>query len=147
MGRAARNNGGTGGHGCVPLPGERPNYNRHVMTDKALHSLVSNNDMKKLLGTKEKQPYLGQQKGSAAQPPNNSGLNLSLSSAKLPLTSAQQPVTTAKQKVTSAKQPVSSAKQHLPSVKQSVSSAKQPVSSAKQPVSSARASKRQDPGI
>ena len=62
MGRAARNNGGTGGHGCVPMPGERPNFNRHVLTDKALLSLVSNNDGRKLKVTSaEKQMLSGKQ--------------------------------------------------------------------------------------
>ena len=47
MGRAARNHGGTGGHGCVPLPGERPNFNRHIISDKTLfrHSLVKHNNI------------------------------------------------------------------------------------------------------
>ena len=49
MGRAARNHGGTGGHGCAPLPGERPNFNRHVMSDKSLLGLVSNDDRRKLV--------------------------------------------------------------------------------------------------
>ena len=43
MGRAARNHGGTGGHGYFPLAGERPNYNLHVLKDRALYSLVNNN--------------------------------------------------------------------------------------------------------
>jgi hypothetical protein len=43
MGRAARNHGGTGGHGYFPLAGERPNYNLHVLNDRALYSLVNNN--------------------------------------------------------------------------------------------------------
>ena len=43
MGRAARNHGGTGGHGYFPLAGERPNYNLHVLNDRALCSLVNNN--------------------------------------------------------------------------------------------------------
>ena len=40
MGRA-RNHGGTGGHGYFPLPGEKPDYNRHVINDKTLTSLLS----------------------------------------------------------------------------------------------------------
>ena len=40
MGRPARNYGGTGGHGCPPLPGERPNLNCHVMSDKTLLTMV-----------------------------------------------------------------------------------------------------------
>ena len=41
MGKAARNHGGTGGHGCVPLPGERPNFNQHVLGDQVLLRLVN----------------------------------------------------------------------------------------------------------
>ena len=48
MGKAARNHGGTGGHGCLPLPGERPNFNRHVMSDKDLQNLVTNKARSKL---------------------------------------------------------------------------------------------------
>ena len=48
MGRAARNHGGTGGHGCLPMPGERPNFNRHVMSDQDLQYLVTNKDRRKL---------------------------------------------------------------------------------------------------
>ena len=40
MGRPARNHGGTGGHGCPPLPGERPNINCHVLSDKTLLTMV-----------------------------------------------------------------------------------------------------------
>ena len=42
MGRPARNHGGTGGHGCHPLPGERPDFNRHVVSDKTLQKMVKN---------------------------------------------------------------------------------------------------------
>ena len=42
MGRPARNHGGTGGHGCHPLPGQRPNYNHHVLWDKTLQKMVKN---------------------------------------------------------------------------------------------------------
>ena len=49
MGRAARNNGGTGGHGCHPMPGERPNFNRHVLSDQDLKSIVTNRDRMKLV--------------------------------------------------------------------------------------------------
>ena len=41
MGRPARNSGGTGGHGCVPLPGDRPNFNHHILSDQQLLSLVN----------------------------------------------------------------------------------------------------------
>jgi hypothetical protein len=46
MGRPARNHGGTGGHGCLPLTGERPNYNHHVLKDKTLLTLVPNTNKK-----------------------------------------------------------------------------------------------------
>ena len=42
MGKAARNHGGTGGHGYFPLPGEKRNYNRHILTDANLFGLVKN---------------------------------------------------------------------------------------------------------
>ena len=48
MGRAARNHGGTLGHGFLPLPGERPNFNCHVMSDQDLQCLVRNKDKNKL---------------------------------------------------------------------------------------------------
>ena len=40
MGRPARNYGGTGGHGYLPLPGERPNFHRHLLQDTTLTFLV-----------------------------------------------------------------------------------------------------------
>ena len=46
MGRAARNYGGTRGHGYFPLPGERPNINRHVMNDSVLFRFVKNSERK-----------------------------------------------------------------------------------------------------
>ena len=145
MGRAARNHGGTGGHGCVPLPGEHPNYNRHVMTDEALMSLVSINDMKKLPVPREKQTHLGQQKGSDAQLSRDELLNHPLTSTKQPGTSAKQQVTLAKQQCTffkksvfSSKQPVTSAKQLVTSTKQQVTSANQSVLLDQQPVISAK---------
>ena len=145
MGRAARNHGGTGGHGCVPLPGERPNYNRHVMTDKTLLSLLSNNERKKLLGTGERQTDQCQQKSSDAQLPKDDGLKNPLTSAKKPGNSAKQPLTSvkqhmafAKQSVSSANQPVTSAKQPVTSADQQMTSAIKPVSSAMQPVTSAK---------
>ena len=49
MGRAARNSGGTGGHGYFPLLGEKPNYNRHIMTDRVLFGLVKDNQRKRPL--------------------------------------------------------------------------------------------------
>ena len=54
MGRAARNYGGTGGHGYLPLPGERPNYNRHVIQDKVLFNMVKNSVQKQGGSTKLK---------------------------------------------------------------------------------------------
>ena len=52
MGRAARNHGGTGGHGYFPLPGERPNYNHHVIQDNVLFNTVKNNVKKQGESTK-----------------------------------------------------------------------------------------------
>ena len=42
MGGAARNHGGTRGHGCSPLPGDRPNVNRHTLNDSTIISMVKN---------------------------------------------------------------------------------------------------------
>ena len=152
MGRAARNHGGTGGHGYVPLPGERPNYNQHVMTDKALLSLVSINVMKKLQKPREKETHMGQQKGYDAKLSKNDLLNHPLSSAKpsakqpmtwtkqaltsanLPVSAEQQPVTSAKHPLTSAQQPVTSTKERVTSAKQSLTTANQPVISTDKPV-------------
>jgi hypothetical protein len=50
------------------MPGERPNYNRHVMKDKTLRSLVTN-DRKKLEVSREHQTQPEQQKASAEQLP------------------------------------------------------------------------------
>lgn len=52
MGRPARNHGGTGGHGCLPLPGERPNFNHHILDDKKLQKLVQNSNRKQGRSTK-----------------------------------------------------------------------------------------------
>ena len=150
MGRA-RNHGGTGGHGCVPLPGERPNYNRHVMTDKTLLSLVSMNDGKKLLGPGVKGTHLRQQKVSDAEMPKLTSPKQQKTSAKQPVTAAKQQMAFVKQSVASAKEPLTSAQQPLTSVKQpwtsankSVSSAKQQLTSASLPVSSAGQSPTSD---
>ena len=40
MGGAARNHGGTRGHGCSPLPGERPNFNHHTLSDNQLLGII-----------------------------------------------------------------------------------------------------------
>ena len=42
---------GTRGHGCSPLPGDRPNVNRHTLNDSTIFSMVKN----KKVG-QEKQP-------------------------------------------------------------------------------------------
>lgn len=52
MGRPARNHGGTGGRGYVPLPGERPNFNYHVLDDTKLQNLVQNRVQKIVRSTK-----------------------------------------------------------------------------------------------
>ena len=46
MGRAARNYGGTRGHGYFPLPGEKPNFNHHIMNDCDLFSSVKSRERK-----------------------------------------------------------------------------------------------------
>ena len=76
MGRA-RNHGGTGGHGCLPLPGERPNFNRHVMSDKDLLYLVTNKNRNKL---SEHQPDV--QKATSV---NLSGSQVKLSGTQVKL--------------------------------------------------------------
>ena len=51
MGGGARNHGGTRGHGCLPLPGERANYNLHTLSDNKLSKIINCSDK-----VKEKQP-------------------------------------------------------------------------------------------
>ena len=72
MGRPARNFGGTGGHGCLPLPGERPNFHRHLLKDKTLTTLVKSS-MKQTQKTKEvkilKPPMNGKLKSSLPNEP------------------------------------------------------------------------------
>ena len=52
MGRPARNHGGTLGHGCLPFPGVRPNYNQHVLSDMTLQRLVHTTNKKSGKSTK-----------------------------------------------------------------------------------------------
>ena len=52
MGRPARNHGGTGGHGCFPMPGERPNFNHHVLNDKELLKLAQSTQKRPERSTK-----------------------------------------------------------------------------------------------
>ena len=148
MGRAARNHGGTGGHGCFPMPGERPNYNRHVINDKALLSLVNNNDSKKLAVSKGSQTRLGQLKPSSEKLPMTSltesqprsfkeeqmSSEQIISSKDQPTLQSMQPKDErcSKQKsVTSLSQP--SDKQSLPKVKQPMPLTKLPLTSLMQP--------------
>ena len=51
MGGAARNHGGTRGHGCSPLLGERPNVNRHTLSDSTIIKMVKSKKV-----SPEKQP-------------------------------------------------------------------------------------------
>ena len=51
MGGGARNHGGTRGHGCPPLPGERANYNLHTLSDNKLFKIINCSEK-----VKEKQP-------------------------------------------------------------------------------------------
>lgn len=41
MGGPARNRGGTRGHGYIPLQGQKPNWNQHILSDKKLGKLIS----------------------------------------------------------------------------------------------------------
>ena len=160
MGRAARNHGGTGGHGCVPLPGERPDFNRHVMSDTVLLSLVPNHKKKKQVEAKQQQHQLGLHEGfpenmpitvfvenqsykqqlPRSEPtlqsldPKEVGFQLSVTSVSKPETSLKQPLTSMKQSVTKLKQSVTLPKQQETSVKHPVASVPQPVSSPKLPV-------------
>ena len=43
MGGAARNHGGTRGHGCSPLTGEKPNFNSHLLSDSQLLKIIKSN--------------------------------------------------------------------------------------------------------
>ena len=121
MGRAARNHGGTGGHGCVPLPGERPDFNRHVMSDTVLLSLVPNHKKKKQVEAKKQQHQLGLHEGFVekqtckqqlprSEPtlqsldPKEVGFQLSVTSVRQPETSMKQPLTSMRQSVNLPKQ-------------------------------------------
>ena len=168
MGRAARNHGGTGGHGRLPLPGERPDYHKHVMSDSILLKLVAYDKKKKQVEPKDvgfqlalasaKQPESTTKllETSSKQPLN---LKKSVTSTKLPVTSTKLPVTSTKQSLTStnekkkqvdpkdigfafasAKQPESSPKQLDTSCKQPLNSTKKSVTSTKQLVTSLKQS-------
>ena len=113
MGRAARNHGGTGGHGYFPLPGEKPNYNRHIIIDQTLLSLVTN---KNVVGPMDQQA--GKKKASSL---------LEMPSVKLSMSKGEQNLKTLdseQQEVASVKQPqmqqqlIASDKQTTPSVQQ-----------------------------
>ena len=101
MGRAARNHGGTGGHGYFPLPGERPNYNRHVINDKTLISLVTNKNLveprhqqtkagKKIASSVLLLPPLDSEQQEVASVKQPQMQQLSVASDKQPTYSAQQ---------------------------------------------------------
>ena len=49
MGGAARNSGGTRGHGYMPLAGQKTNWNHHIVSDKTLVGLVTHTLKKKKL--------------------------------------------------------------------------------------------------
>ena len=148
MGKA-RNHGGTGGHGVSPMIGERPNYNRHVMGDKVLLGLVSNNERSKLshqkgslklsmTGVAESLPNAYKAKrlneDRLQQAPPLRSPSQQYTSVVQPVASANQPVASVKQPVAPVKQPVASVKLPGASIKQTVASVKQPVASVKQHV-------------
>ena len=41
MGGGTRNHGGTRGHGCFPLPGEKANLNLHILSDRKLFKVIN----------------------------------------------------------------------------------------------------------
>ena len=84
MGRPARNHGGTGGHGYLPLPGERPNFHRHLLKDMTLTSLVESSlkQPKKKKGVEILKPFKNDEKKSTFNKASNSEKELS-ASAKL----------------------------------------------------------------
>lgn len=84
MGRPARNHGGTGGHGYLPLPGERPNFHRHLLKDMTLTSLVKSSlkQSKKKKGVEILKPFKNDEKKSTFNKASNSEKELS-ASAKL----------------------------------------------------------------
>ena len=120
MGKAARNHGGTGGHGVFPMIGESPNYNWHVMSDRALLGLVSNNDR-----SQQKVSLKLSMTGVADSLPNSYKAKR-LNEERL---QQAQPVRSISQQYTSVNQPVASVNQPVASVKKPVASVKQPVTS------------------
>ena len=125
MGKAARNHGGTGGHGVSPMFGEKPNFNRHVMGDRLLLGLVPTNQ----------QSMLSHQKVSSKL--SMTGVVETLPDSckvkRFNETGLQQapPLRSPSQESASVKQSVASVKQHVPSVKQLGDSVKQPGASVK----------------
>lgn len=90
MGRPARNHGGTGGHGCLPLPGERPNFHRHLLKDKTLTTLVksSQKEPKKTKKVEIVKPFKNDDmKTTLAKDSNN---KTSLSEKELPASEKQK---------------------------------------------------------
>ena len=157
MGRAARNHGGTGGHGCFPMPGERPNYNLHVMKDKALLSLITNNDSKKLAVSKGSPTQMGQLKPSSEKLPMTALTESQPRSFKEEHCTSKREKISSEQMISSEDQPPlqsiqpkderfskqksgwqTSYKQSLPKVKQPMALVKLPVTSVKQSLTSVK---------
>ena len=147
MGKAARNHGGTGGHGVSPMFGEKPNYNRHVMGDRLLLGLVPTNQRSMLRHQKVSSKLL--MTGVAESLPDScKRLSQEGLQQAPPLRSPSQEDASVDQTVSTVKQHVASVKQHVPSAKQfgasvihlgatvmpPVASDKQPVALVKKPV-------------
>ena len=142
MGRAARNHGGTGGHGCFPLPGERPNFNHHIITDKALLSLVqgSNRIKQNTNGVEIKPKGQGFKKEVQVSvnslKPKLTSVELRETSDQLPSDSAQLPATPIQTTLTPVNLPV--AQVPLASTQLSMTSCQQLMPSGQLPVTSAK---------
>ena len=159
MGRAARNHGGTGGHGCLPFSGERPNYHKHVMSDTILLNLVAYDKKKqgkpKDVGfqhalasaehpvTSPKPPLSSPNEVKKKRQIEPKVIGFAFASAKQPDSSAEQlespcklPLKSTNNSVTPTKLPLTSTKQSVSSPKEAMNSTKQPVTYSKQSLTS-----------
>ena len=136
MGKA-RNHGGTGGHGYFPLPGERPNYNHHVVADKELLNLVTNKDGNKVAGTSERKPMAtGNQLKEQRLSVKQSVTSDKKKSAKKLVTPVNQPVAPLMQMDTPVKHHVTSSFHQVNPVKHLLTPAKEQTTHLNQKVTS-----------
>ena len=145
MGKA-RNHGGTGGHGYFPLPGERPNYNLHVIADKKLLNLVKNKDRNKVVGQSgkpsERKPMTTGNQLKEQMLFVKQSVTGNKNSANKLVTPDNQPVVPLRQMGTPVKHHVTSSFHHVNPVKHLLTPAKEQtthlnlkVTSVKQPMS------------